>query len=48
MGGENNTVHIGSQAGIDSLPEMPKDDGARALIARIAAALAEQDADAPA
>ncbi len=42
MGGTRNTVHIVTKSGVDSLPEMPKDEVARALIARIAKAL--QDA----
>ena len=41
MGGEANAVHIVTEGGVDSLPEMPKEDVARALIARIADALAE-------
>ena len=40
MGGEVNAVHIVSAAGIESLPEMPKEDVAKALVERIADALA--------
>jgi len=40
MGGTTNTVHIVSAAGVDSLPLMAKDDVARALIAKVADALA--------
>ncbi len=40
MGGAMNTVHIVSAAGVDSLPEMPKDAVATALAQRIADALA--------
>lgn len=40
MGGEANSVHIISGAGVESLPEMPKDHVARALVERIADALA--------
>ena len=40
MGGANNTVHIVSSAGTESLPEMPKREVARALAQRIADALA--------
>ncbi|TPE60622.1 bifunctional phosphopantothenoylcysteine decarboxylase/phosphopantothenate--cysteine ligase CoaBC [Sandaracinobacter neustonicus] len=36
MGGERNLVHLVSAAGVESLPEGPKDDVARALAARIA------------
>jgi phosphopantothenoylcysteine decarboxylase / phosphopantothenate---cysteine ligase len=39
MGGSANTVHIVTEKGIESLPEMPKDDVARALVERIADAL---------
>jgi phosphopantothenoylcysteine decarboxylase/phosphopantothenate--cysteine ligase len=39
MGGETNTVHIVSKSGVDSLPEMPKEEVARVLVARIAEAL---------
>lgn len=41
MGGEANAVHIISEAGVESLPEMPKDDVAAALVERIADALAQ-------
>ena len=40
MGGEVNAVHIISDAGVESLPEMPKDQVAMALVERIADALA--------
>jgi len=39
MGGSANTVHIVTATGVESLPEMPKDDVARALVERIANAL---------
>ncbi|MCA0406950.1 MAG: bifunctional phosphopantothenoylcysteine decarboxylase/phosphopantothenate--cysteine ligase CoaBC [Proteobacteria bacterium] len=39
MGGENNTVHILSDAGVETLPEMSKDKVARALIDRFATLL---------
>ena len=41
MGGDANVVHIVTSKGTESLPEMPKDDVARALVERIADALAE-------
>ncbi len=40
MGGALNTVHIVTAHGTESLPEMPKSDVARALVARIADAFA--------
>ncbi len=40
MGGERNIVHILSPAGVESLPEMSKDEVARLLIDRFSAALA--------
>ena len=40
MGGDLNQVHIVTSAGIESLPEMPKQDVARELVARAAEALA--------
>lgn len=40
MGGNANAVHIVTAQGVESLPEMPKDDVARALVERIADALA--------
>jgi phosphopantothenoylcysteine decarboxylase/phosphopantothenate--cysteine ligase len=40
MGGENNTVHLVTAGGVESWPPQGKDDVARALVARIAAALA--------
>jgi phosphopantothenoylcysteine decarboxylase/phosphopantothenate--cysteine ligase len=39
MGGHANAVHIVTAAGVESLPEMPKEDVARALVERIAHAL---------
>ncbi len=39
MGGASNTVHIVTAAGVESLPEMPKDAVATALVQRIADAL---------
>jgi phosphopantothenoylcysteine decarboxylase/phosphopantothenate--cysteine ligase len=46
MGGDRNTVHIVTSKGAEALPEMPKDDVARALVERIAAALeAEEERD---
>ena len=39
MGGEVNAVHIVSESGIESLPEMPKHLVAEAIVARIAEAL---------
>lgn len=39
MGGHANAVHIVTTAGVESLPEMPKEDVARALVERIAHAL---------
>ena len=39
MGGSANTVHIVTAKGVESLPEMPKDDVARALVEKIADAL---------
>ncbi len=40
MGGEVNALHIVSASGVESLPEMPKDAAAAALVQRIADALA--------
>jgi phosphopantothenoylcysteine decarboxylase/phosphopantothenate--cysteine ligase len=40
MGGDRNTVHLVSAAGVESWPTQSKDDVARTLVARIAAALA--------
>ena len=40
MGGDLNLVHIISAKGVDTLPEMPKEEVARMLVARIADALA--------
>jgi len=39
MGGDANTVHIVTAAGVETLPEMPKDAVAQALVERIADAL---------
>lgn len=39
MGGATNTVHIVGPQGVDSLPEMPKEQVAQALVARIVQAL---------
>ncbi len=39
MGGDSNTIHIISAAGVESLPRMAKDDVARVLIAKVADAL---------
>jgi phosphopantothenoylcysteine decarboxylase/phosphopantothenate--cysteine ligase len=39
MGGASNTVHIVTAKGVESLPEMPKEDVARVLVERIADAL---------
>jgi phosphopantothenoylcysteine decarboxylase/phosphopantothenate--cysteine ligase len=39
MGGAVNSVHIVTAEGVESLPEMPKEDVARALVDRMAAAL---------
>ena len=41
MGGDVNTIHLITAAGVESWPPQSKDDVARALIARIAATLAE-------
>lgn len=43
MGGGVNAVHIITEAGVESLPEMPKDDVASALVERIADALVHLD-----
>ena len=39
MGGDLNQVHIVSASGVESLPEMPKEDVARELVRRAAEAL---------
>jgi len=39
MGGDRNTVHLISRAGVESWPDRAKDDVAEMLVARIAAAL---------
>jgi phosphopantothenoylcysteine decarboxylase/phosphopantothenate--cysteine ligase len=41
MGGSANTVHIVTAAGVEDLPEMPKEDVGRAIVERIALALAK-------
>jgi phosphopantothenoylcysteine decarboxylase/phosphopantothenate--cysteine ligase len=41
MGGEENTVHLVSAAGVEDWPRLPKSEVAARLVARIAAALAE-------
>jgi phosphopantothenoylcysteine decarboxylase/phosphopantothenate--cysteine ligase len=38
MGGDTNTIHLISAAGVESWPPQSKDDVARILIQRIAAA----------
>jgi phosphopantothenoylcysteine decarboxylase/phosphopantothenate--cysteine ligase len=40
MGGDSNTVHLVSSAGVESWPPQSKDEVARRIVARIAAALA--------
>jgi phosphopantothenoylcysteine decarboxylase/phosphopantothenate--cysteine ligase len=40
MGGDRNTVHLVTQEGVESWPPQSKDEVARALVARIASALA--------
>ena len=45
MGGDFNQVHIVTAKGVESLPEMPKEEVARELIDRAAAALAESSDD---
>ena len=47
MGGDLNQVHIVTSNGVESLPEMPKEDVARELVRRAAAVLfpVEDDAD---
>jgi phosphopantothenoylcysteine decarboxylase/phosphopantothenate--cysteine ligase len=39
MGGDSNSVHVVTASGVESWPPQSKDDVARALVARIAAAL---------
>jgi len=41
MGGDRNTVHLVAAGGVESWPPQSKDDVARSLIARVAAALKE-------
>jgi phosphopantothenoylcysteine decarboxylase / phosphopantothenate---cysteine ligase len=45
MGGERNRVHIVHEHGVDHLDEMPKDQVAQALVARIADHLGQGPAD---
>jgi phosphopantothenoylcysteine decarboxylase/phosphopantothenate--cysteine ligase len=45
MGGDINTVHIVTAEGIESWPPRSKDEVARALIERIAAALKENEGE---
>jgi phosphopantothenoylcysteine decarboxylase/phosphopantothenate--cysteine ligase len=44
MGGAANTVHIVTAAGVEHLPELPKEEVARALVERIANALEAAEA----
>ena len=39
MGGDHNTVHLVTAAGVESWPSQSKDEVAKTLVARIAAAL---------
>jgi phosphopantothenoylcysteine decarboxylase/phosphopantothenate--cysteine ligase len=39
MGGDRNKIHLVSQDGVEDWPEQSKDEVARMLVARIAAAL---------
>ena len=39
MGGDRNTVHLVTKAGVESWPPQSKEEVARALVARIAATL---------
>ena len=41
MGGDSNTIHLITPAGVESWPPQSKDDVARSLVERIAAALPE-------
>jgi phosphopantothenoylcysteine decarboxylase / phosphopantothenate---cysteine ligase len=41
MGGDHNKVHLITAKGVESWPDQSKDEVARALVARIAAALTE-------
>ncbi|WP_369027317.1 bifunctional phosphopantothenoylcysteine decarboxylase/phosphopantothenate synthase [Qipengyuania sp. RANM35] len=45
MGGDLNQVHVVTSAGVQSLPEMPKEDVARELVKMAAEALAAPEAD---
>jgi phosphopantothenoylcysteine decarboxylase/phosphopantothenate--cysteine ligase len=47
MGGNSNAVHIITAGGVDSLPEMPKEQVAQAIVARIAQALLAPTHPAP-
>jgi phosphopantothenoylcysteine decarboxylase / phosphopantothenate---cysteine ligase len=42
MGGDHNKVHLVTAAGVESWPDQSKDEVARALVARIAAALGDR------
>jgi phosphopantothenoylcysteine decarboxylase/phosphopantothenate--cysteine ligase len=42
MGGDRNSVHLVTAESVESWPSQSKDEVARALVARIAAALAER------
>jgi phosphopantothenoylcysteine decarboxylase/phosphopantothenate--cysteine ligase len=44
MGGDRNAVHLVTASGVESWPSLSKDEVARTLVARIAAALAEPPA----
>jgi phosphopantothenoylcysteine decarboxylase/phosphopantothenate--cysteine ligase len=44
MGGETNSVHLVTADGVETWPSQSKDDVARALVARIAGALAGDQA----
>lgn len=44
MGGDRNTVHIVTRDGVESWPAMPKDEVAKALVLRVAKALAGEPA----
>jgi phosphopantothenoylcysteine decarboxylase / phosphopantothenate---cysteine ligase len=41
MGGDRNTIHLVSAAGVEDWPTQSKDEVARMLVARIAAALGQ-------
>jgi phosphopantothenoylcysteine decarboxylase/phosphopantothenate--cysteine ligase len=42
MGGRHNTVHLVTAEGVEDWPTMDKDEVARRLVARIAAALPKE------